>query len=240
MKTIQITLIALLALTVSSCHFDLKLGQVNGNGNVVTEDRPVTSDFTIVRGSAGLDVYLSKGTENKIVVEADENLMEIIDTEINNGKLHVTTNSNIGRSKSKKVYVTYTSLGAVEASSGADVIVNSLLEADEIRLKSSSGADLEAEVRAENVWAETSSGADIVVSGRAASLNADASSGSHIKARQLEVLRCDAEASSGANIVVNVQDEIKGEASSGGNIRYYGDPTAVSVRDGVSGNVSKM
>ncbi|MDC7993852.1 head GIN domain-containing protein [Altibacter sp. HG106] len=240
MKTIQISLLALIALTLSSCNFDLSFGQVNGNGNVVTEERPVTSNFSIVRGSAGLDVYLSEGDENKIVIEADENLMEIIDTEIRNGKLHVTTNSNIGRSKSKKVYVTYQSLGAVEASSGADVIVNSVLEADEIRLKSSSGADLEAEVRAQTVWAETSSGADIVISGRAASLTADASSGSHIKARQLEVLRCDAEASSGANIVVNVQNEMKGEASSGGNIRYYGDPTAVSVRDGVSGNVSKM
>lgn len=240
MKTLKI-LIAVVAVTaLTSCNFDINFGQVNGNGNVTTEERPVSSDFDQVKGSAGLDVYLTQGDENKIVVEADENLQEFIETEINNGKLHVTTIKSIGRSKAKKVHVTYVNVNHVAASSGADVIVNSVLKNENITLDASSGADLEVEIMAKEVFAETSSGADIKVTGKATSLKASASSGSELNARELLVINCKADASSGGDIVVNVKEKLQSEASSGGNIKYYGDPAAVSKNDSHSGSVRKM
>jgi len=240
MKSIKIVLAVFVATLVTACDFDINLGQVTGNGNVVTEERPVTEDFDRVRGSAGLDVYLTEGSENKIVVEADDNLMDIIETEIHNGKLHVTTTKSIGRSKSKKVHITYTKLSSIEASSGADVIGNSVVKNESLTLESSSGADLQVEVIAKEVFADASSGSDLRVSGRATRLRADASSGSDIKAKDLEVLTCIADASSGADITVNVKESLTVEASSGGDVKYYGDPAAVSARDGYSGNVRKM
>ena len=64
MKTLKL-IIAIVALTsFTACNFDINLGQVQGNGNVVTQEREV-SDFDQVKGSAGLDVYLTEGSENK-------------------------------------------------------------------------------------------------------------------------------------------------------------------------------
>lgn len=239
MKAIKILCALAIALTVTSCHFDVHWGQIDGNGNVITEIREV-GDFTGVRGSAGMDVFLTEGTENKVVVEADENLMEIIETSVEGNTLKIGTQKSIGRSKSRKVHVTYVKLENIEASSGADVIANSVIKNETLSLESSSGADLELEILAKEVYINTSSGADIKVTGRAERLVADASSGSDLKARQLEVLSCKAEASSGASIEVNTKKEMEGHASSGGDIRYYGNPSDVSVRDGVSGNVRKM
>lgn len=239
-RSIKLILVACIALAVSSCAFDINLGQVNGNGNVVTEERPVNASFSEVKGSAGMDVFLTKGDENKIVVEADENLLEIIETNISEGRLHVTTNQNIGRAKSKKVHVTYTNLDKITATSGADVIGNSVIKSEILTLDSSSGADLEVDVISREIYADVSSGADLKISGKANSLICEASSGSDLKAKDLEVKKCKAKASSGADIVVNVTEEIDGRANSGGDIRYYGDPTAVSVKDGTSGSVRKM
>jgi hypothetical protein len=240
MKAIKIIVLLVIATTLGSCDFDINIGQKNGNGNVVTQERNVSSDFNKVRGSAGLDVYLTQGDENKIVVEADENLLEYIETEIENGKLKIRSTENIGRAKAKKVYVTYTSLNTVEASSGADVIVNSVLKSENITLDASSGADLEVEVFAREVFAETSSGAEIKVSGKATSLKANASSGSELNARTLLVVNCNADASSGADITVNVKDQLDTETSSGGDIKYYGDPAAVSKNNSSTGSVRKM
>ena len=78
MKTIKIILLALVTVSLASCNFDVTFGQTNGNGNVTTENRTVSEHFTKVKGSAGLDVYLTKGTTASIKVEADENLQEII------------------------------------------------------------------------------------------------------------------------------------------------------------------
>ena len=229
-----------MVVSLTACNFDLHLGQVDGNGNVTTEERPVDSDFDQVKGSAGIDVYLTEGDELKIVVEADDNLIPLIETKIQDGKLKITTTESIGRAKAKKVHVTYKTLTAVYASSGADVIGNSVIKSEILTLDCSSGADLEVDIIAKEVYADVSSGAEMKISGRAVNLTASASSGSDLKAKDLEVKSCKARASSGADIVVNVKEEIDGTASSGGDIRYYGDPTAVRVKDGASGSIRKM
>lgn len=234
-------ILVLLTFTLMSCHFDLSLGQTDGNGNVVTEERNV-GDFSKVKGSSGLDIYLTKGNENKVVVEADENLHQHIETIVENGKLRIRSadHTNIGKAKAKKIHVTYIELSSIEASSGADVIANSVVKSETLNLDVSSGADLEVEILARDVYAETSSGADLVVSGKANSLKAKASSGSDLDAKELMVVDCNADASSGADITVHVKDRLDAEATSGGDVHYYGDPAAVTNKGGRSGSIHKM
>jgi hypothetical protein len=238
MKSIKTLLLLVLVASITSCHFDL--GHENGNGNVTTQERAVNQDFDKVRGSSGIDVYLTEGSKNKIVVEADENLIDLIETNISNGKLTIRSSKNIGRSKAKKVHVTFIKLSSIEASSGADIIGKSVIKNETISLDCSSGADLEVEVFAKELYAETSSGADLDVSGKASTMYANASSGSELNAKNLNTITCNAKASSGADIIVTVQDKINAKASSGGDVRYYGDPVSVSKKDGKSGNIRKM
>src|SRR5690606_10509256 len=139
------------------------------------------------------DVYLTQGDENKIMVEADENLHQYIETNVEDGMLHITTSENIGHSEAKKVHVTFKQLNNIEASSGAEVSSNSVMRSENLTLKSSSGAELNGEVFAKDLIAKTSSGADMEISGRASSLNADASSGSELDAKELLVINCSAE-----------------------------------------------
>ncbi len=239
MKTIYLITAIISTVLLSSCHFDFEIGE-KGSGNVTTEERTVSEDFNKIKAERGLDVYLTEGSENKITVEADDNLHSIIETEINAGKLTITTSENIGRASAKKVYVTYKQIDEIDVSSGADVRVNSVLKSENLNLEASSGSDLEAEIFAKEVYAKTSSGATIKVSGKASNLMAKASSGSDIKAKDLHVASCNADASSGAGIVVNVQDRLETEASSGGDITYFGNPTDVSKDKSSSGSIKKM
>ncbi|WP_203296504.1 head GIN domain-containing protein [Luteirhabdus pelagi] len=240
MKTLQLLFLGLSTVLLSSCEFDLRLGQTNGNGNVVTEERSVDADFNIIRGSAGLDVFVKQGDAVSITVEADENLHDLIETEVINGTLKIGTTENIGRAKAKKIYVTFTELSGLEASSGADVIAESVLKAETVTLDASSGADLEAEVFTKRLIAETSSGADLKVWGQASNLEASASSGSDLDAEALEVISCIADASSGADIKVNVRDRLEADTSSGGDVHYRGNPKQISKNDSHSGGVHKM
>jgi hypothetical protein len=91
---------------------------------------------------------------------------------------------------------------------------------------------------ADEVEADTSSGADIQLSGEANLFNADASSGSGIRARDFAVKTCYADASSGADIDLNVSESLTADASSGADISYTGDPS-VQQHKSVSGSVHK-
>ncbi len=234
----RIAIALLVSLFLSSCHFDANFGNgKKGNGVVENETRSITEEFTEVSASEGLDVYVTQAAEFSIEVEADENIIDLIGTDIKNGRLHIHAIENIGRA-TKKIYVSLPEITALKSSSGADLIVKNLIEGDKLDLDASSGADLHIEVNAEEISADASSGADIKIAGETNILHADASSGADIKARELVAKTCYAGASSGSDISVNVSESLVADASSGADISYSGDP-AVEKRKSVSGSVHK-
>lgn len=240
MKTKQIILVALIAFTAVSCRFDLDLGQVRGNGNVQTEERNMNQEFTQVKASSGLKVILQEGTTQKVVVEADENLLPIIETYVDNGMLRIRTTENIRNASSKKVLVTYTTLDEIRASSGSTVVVKDQVKTERLTIDASSGAAIDADVFSKDLYLEASSGADLDISGKTKMLKTKASSGAFIDAENVLSVRCEARASSGGNISVNVKEHLEAKASSGGNIDYYGEPTVHSTSKNYSGAINKM
>ena len=235
---VKILITLVLALFLSSCVFDVNFGDgKKGNGVVVDESRNVTDEFTAVYASEGLDVFVTQDEEFSITVEADENIIDLIGTDIRDGRLKIHAIENIGRA-TKNIYVTLPDVKVLETSSGADLVSKGMIQADRIELEASSGSDLHVEVTANEVVAETSSGADIKVSGTAEMLYADASSGSDIRARDLLTKRCNADASSGADISVNVSESLVADASSGADISYTGE-ASVQQKKSVSGSVNK-
>lgn len=235
---VKIALALFLALFVSSCAFDINFGDgKKGNGVVVEEPRDVADEFTEVLASEGIDVYVTQADEFSINVEADENIIDLIGTDIKDGKLRVHAIENIGRA-TKNVFVSLPKVTALETSSGADLTAQNVIKADKIELEASSGSDLQVELTASEVTADASSGADIKVSGTTDMLNADASSGADIRARDLLAKRCTADASSGSDISVNVSESLVADASSGADISYTGE-ASVQKKKSVSGSVHK-
>jgi len=234
----RITIAALMALFLSSCVFDMNFGQGKiGNVVVAIESRDVYEEFTEVSASEGIDVYVTQGEAFSIEVEGEENIIELIGTDIKNGKLKVHAIENIGRA-TKRVNVSLPEITALYASSGADLVSKNTIRANKVSLDASSGGGIKVAVAAEEVQADASSGADIRLEGEATMLYADASSGADIKARDLEVRTCHADASSGADISVNVSGSLIADASSGADISYIGDAN-VEKKKSVSGSVRK-
>ncbi len=234
----RITIALIMALIMSSCAFDVNFGAgKKGNGEVVKDKREVNEDFTVVSASEGLDVYVSQGSDYEITIEADENIIDLIGTDIRDGKLKVHAIENIGRA-TKKIYVTLPEVTALYSSSGADLVSQGSIQTDKISLDASSGSDLNVELTADEVDASSSSGADIRLTGQANLFYADASSGSDIKAKDFLVKKCNANASSGADITVNVSESLTADASSGADISYTGD-ASVQKKKSVSGSVHK-
>ncbi|MEX0313062.1 MAG: head GIN domain-containing protein [Allomuricauda sp.] len=234
----RIAIAFLLALFASSCIMDVNFGNgKKGNGEVVEESRKVTEDFTAISASEGLDVFVTQDSEFKILVEADENVIDLIGTDIKDGKLRIHTIENIGRA-TKKIYVSLPEVSELKSSSGADLIAQNIIETEKIELDASSGSDLRVELIASEVSADASSGAGIKVSGKTDVFYADASSGSDIRARELMTKKCNADASSGADISVNVSESLVADASIGADIRYTGD-VSVQTKKSVSGSVHK-
>ena len=213
---------------------------VNGNGNVTTKERIISSSFDQIEVSRGLDVYLTQSDIESLTVQADENLHDIIITKVENNILKIYTDENISYSEAKKVMVSFKNLSKISASSGSAIYSSSIISVDSLDLQTSSGADMDLEVKAKNLHCNASSGGDLKVNGSADTLFAKASSGSNIDARNLSTLTTNASASSGADIVVNVSQELTAKAASGADITYLGNPETINKSNEVSGSIKQQ
>lgn len=228
----------LISLFFVSCNFDYSITGVKGNGNVVTQKRLTDATFSKVKATEGLNVYLTQSTNNSVKVQADDNLQDLIVTEIKDDVLYIHTKETIGKASAKKVLVNFISLNSIASNSGADVYSTNKIKSDNLKLSATSGSDMELDLDSHTITCSTSSGADIIVSGKANSITADASSGSSINALRLTTQNCTVSASSGADIDVNCLTAITAKATSGADISYSGSPEQVSKSKNSSGSVS--
>ncbi len=227
-----ISILVLSSLFLSSCLFGIR-----GNGKVVKSERKVDS-FESVSVSAGLEVILLQDSVVKVVVESDSNLQEIIRTEVSNGELKVFPKKRISHCEAKRVIVTIKNIHAIEASSGGNMKSGSELKFPSLQISSSSGANINLNLKVEKLNVDGSSGANIDLKGTTDNLEVEGSSGTNIRAKDLQSKTCNAGASSGANIKVNVTDKINAQASSGGNIKVAGNPKDRQVESSSGGNIS--
>jgi len=239
MKTIPKKLLSILFLTtlLSACSVDM-FNRISGNKNVVTENRKVNEDFTKIKVSTGLDVYITQGATTEITVEADENLQEIIMTEIHNGVLKIYSEKNIWRAKARKVYVTLEILEEITATSGADVYTKGTLTVNDIKVSTTSGADIRIALDANTVDSSATSGSDIEITGVANSHTSRATSGASIDAYNLRSKNATVNVSSGADINIYASESITASASSGGDIDFKGSPKSVTKKSSSGGSIS--
>ncbi len=234
MKTLlKLSAVLLLLVTTTSCFFD----GVKGNRNVVTQQRNISSDFNAINVSQGIDVHLTIGNDVSLSIEADENLHELILTEVKDDVLHIYTDKNIWSAKRRKVFVTAKSINEIVATSGSEVRSENTLTAEDFKIRVTSGAEVRLVLNVTDLTCSTTSGADARLKGKAENFIAKSTSGSTIKAQDLETEVCIAKVTSGADIYVNVTSSLNAKATSGGDIKYVGNPKKVQENSSSSGSI---
>jgi len=234
MKTlIKISAVILLLVTTTSCFMD----GTKGDRNVVTDQRNISSDFSAIDANQGIEVYLTIGNNVSLTVEADENLHDIIVTEVKDGTLHIYSEKNIWSAKARKVYITARSINEISVSSGAEVISENTINSEDFKIRATSGSDARLQLNVDNLSCSTTSGADVILKGTASSFTAKSTSGSDLKAQDLITETCNVKVTSGADIYVNVTKSLQANATSGGDIKYIGNPKDVQKNVSSSGGI---
>jgi len=238
-KTLFLTGLVM-ALFMSSCIIDSSSwnNAVSGKGNVVKEERNL-SGFTGIHLSSGIDVYLSEG-DFEVVVEADENLHEVIETRLEGRVLEVGTDRvNIRNAKAKRVHISLPELKKLSVSSAGDLEGMNLFHCDDLDVNVSSAGDLLLEVEAGDIYLNISSSGDAKLAGKADRLDVTLSSAGDLDAFDLQARRVDVNVSSAGDARVFATEEISMTSSSAGSIYYRGDAEVVHKSKSSAGSIVK-
>lgn len=204
-----------------------------------TQTRNVGS-FNGVKVAEGIDVYLKKGDKESVKVEATGVKLENVLTEVSGSYLKVhMRDGNYHGSVNVKVYVTYVQLEKLAASSDGSIFSETIIKTNSLDINCSSAGNIEVSVDAQTMSVSASSAGEMELKGKTKSLTAEASSAGEINAYDLEAQNVEAEASSGSSIKVFVVEGLDGHASSGGIVRYRGNPTKAITDSSSGGSVKK-
>lgn len=226
----------LLAGQLSAANWSL-LSSKAGSGNLVKEERPVSS-FNSISASSGINVFIFQSDEEKVIVEADDNILDMIVTEVKGNQLNCYIDGSIRGWKKLNVYVSFKQLEEVSASSGSDLYSETIINVPNLKVSSSSGADVKLQVKVDNLRANADSGSDIVLVGTCNQFTAMSNSGSDIDGKKLVADNAKLDASSAGDIHAGVKNSIRASASSGADIVYYGNPSDKNIDRSSGGSVS--
>lgn len=211
----------------------------HGSGRIITETKTVAT-FNAVDVSNSIDVELTQGNKNEVIVEADDNIIQYVNVENKGGVLHISFRSNVNVSNyTVKVKVTSPAFTKIEANSSADITsTNTITSADKISVTASSSADIDLKVDAPSILADAGSSATINLEGKTQQFEASASSSADINAENLKAESVNATAGSSGTCNVFASVKLNAEANSSGSVNYTGGVTNIVKKESSSGSVS--
>ncbi|MFK7819881.1 MAG: head GIN domain-containing protein [Planctomycetaceae bacterium] len=209
----------LMAVSLSGCN--IAINAVQGSGQLATDVRDV-SEFQSIRLYTSVDVVVQVGESTTLEVEGDDNLCELISTEVSgDGWLTISSNKSFSTRNPITVRITTPSLENVELAGSGDITVEGL-----------TGDRFDAQV---------SGSGDIIASGTADRIEAAVAGSGSIDMSELKAAVADATVSGSGDIIVCANKEVTATVSGSGEIEYSGhsgQKPDVSTTVNGSGDVS--
>ena len=203
----QKSLIALFVLiaAVAGCN---KFGRgIAGSGNRKTEKRELKS-FTAVDTGGAYDVNIVCQKPASFEIEADDNLLPLIKTEVRDGVLYVNSDQEFHSSKSPALRITLPELSSVASHGAADINIS---DANSTELKLvSTGAD------------------SIDAAGKSKSVTISSTGAGSINTSNLTAEKAKVDITGAAKVDVYASDQLDVTVSGVGSVTYSGNPKTVN------------
>lgn len=210
---------------------------IRGSGNVITEPRHV-SNFDRVSLSGSGEVIVTQGEHESLTVEAEDNIMQYIKTEVKQRTLilgfkRASWWNAIRPTKRIKFNLSMKDVVGFEVS-GSGSINAANIKSDDLELAiSGSGSVAIGSLTSERLAAHISGSGECELSGQVVKQAIDISGSGRYRAPKLYSRMVTVEISGSGTVTVRVRDKLDVKISGSGKVNYYGRP---SVTQDVSGS----
>jgi hypothetical protein len=189
---------------------------IQGSGTVRTQTRTVGA-FDAIRASDAIDLDLRIGPQLAVTVEADDNLLDTVRTQVRGGTLVVDSTGHWSSTRNPVVHVTVPVLGRLETSGSGDANLQGLAaDALEITLNGSGKVAASGTVRQLDAAIEGSGDADL---------------------KNLVATRASVRVEGSGDATVSARELLDATIDGSGNIRYVGPLRSIAMHVNGSGEI---
>ena len=216
--------------------------RITGSGNIITKTIPAIESYDAIKASRGIHVVMNESEGEKIVINADDNVMPYVVVRKEGNSLRIGIDENIKSINNVKVQVVLPknqNINELQVASAASIKINPTIKGRSLSLDAASAGNINiAKADVDFFDADASSAAKISGTVKSNDCYVDASSAADIDLTILAV-QCDSNASSAAKITLNGETaSFEGDASSAAKIIAKG--LAVAVADASASSGAKI
>jgi hypothetical protein len=217
MKRLAVAAVVLISGVFASGCYDLSFGaQVKGSGVKASEERAL-DPFTSIELTGAPDVHVTVGGEQAVLVEADDNLLELVETRVRGRTLKIETRESYSSRLGVTITLTTPALESVSVAGSGDVTVEGV-DADSFEVSVTGSGDVRASGKSRSVEAAVTGSGDIDLSG-------------------LEAVRGYAHVTGSGDIRIHATEELTAKIMGSGDVDYTGSPGKVDSQVVGSGDV---
>lgn len=218
---IQLTLLAILSVCFLGCDVSVNLNGsatgIKGSGVSKTETRDI-EDFEKIHFNGAGTVNLTFGESSSLEVSGDDNLLPLIETKVENGKLVISPTESINP-KSKLVF---------------NVVV---VDLKEVTVAGAASMDIE-EAASDSLKIQVSGAAEVTGSGAVDQLDISISGAGSIGLKEMKSKDLKISVSGAASATVYASESLDAKLSGVGSISCHGNPENVEKSTSGLGTIS--
>ena len=213
-----LSLVLLIAGSASADWFGFGGKSIKGSGDAVTEERDVGS-FKRIESNGSADIFVTIGKELSVTVTLDDNLIDLIETEVRGKTLKIDSRESYSTRLGCKIEITVPELERVYLRGSGDILVERL-DAESFEFKLAGSGRLVAEGSTDELELRLSGSGDI-------------------DTRDLIAQEAYVSISGSGDVRVHAEESFDGRISGSGDIAIYGDPSDFSKSVSGSGSIRK-
>lgn len=215
---------------------------IKGNGKMTTITR-TTSDYDAIKCAGSFDFILVEGTEGKIRIEGEENLLEYIVTEIENGALVIKVKNEVNlktsMNKTIKITIPYKEINSASLAGSGDLWNENVLTSEDLDISLTGSGDIVLNIKAIKTKASVTGSGDVTLKGATSALEASVTGSGDFHGSDLEAIDTDVSVTGSGDAKVVCNGNLKARVSGSGDISYKGNPISEDTKVAGSGSIKK-
>jgi hypothetical protein len=207
------------------------------------------ADYNSIDVFGAVEVELIKSNKHFVEIEYNGISKEDFVADVNSGVLRLkiknrhyfedwSSDHNYNRSDYVRVKAYYVELEEIEGQAAAIISSRTPIKSKNLYVDCSMGAEIDLELIAQRAKIKSGMGGILTLSGKIEYIDVRASMGGELKATHLRSRVANVSASMGADVRINVDDEIEVTSSLGAEVHYLGSPSVKHVNRNLGGEVS--
>jgi len=207
------------------------------------------ADYNSIDVFGAVEVELIKADKPYVEIEYNGISKEDFVADVNSGVLRLkiknrhylddwSSDHNYNRSDYVKVKAYYVELEVIDGQAGAIISSRAPIKSKNLYVDCSMGAEIDLELIGQRAKLKSSMGGILTLSGRIEYIDVRANMGGELKAAHLKSRVANVSASMGAEVRINVDEEIEATSSLGAVVQYIGSPSVRNVNRNLGGEVN--